>query len=187
MTITNSLLFDRCIPVILEHEGGFVNNIHDAGGATKYGISLRFLKGIKEVDSDGFLYADIDHDGDVDVDDIKKMNVSQAKEFYYKYFWNKIFDTICCANLALHLFDMGVNAGTSRATKLIQRIVGTKEDGLLGATTIGMINKMDCNTVTNSYMLARKNFYKSLVVANPKQDVFLKGWLARIDNTILPH
>ena len=35
--------FLKCIPIILRNEGGFVNNKRDPGGATKFGISLRFL------------------------------------------------------------------------------------------------------------------------------------------------
>jgi len=33
--------FNLAIPVILQHEGGYVNDPNDAGGATKYGISQR--------------------------------------------------------------------------------------------------------------------------------------------------
>ena len=55
--------FSKAITVILKHEGGFSNHSSDPGGATNYGISLRWLK------SEG-LYGDLDDDGDVDIDDI---------------------------------------------------------------------------------------------------------------------
>ena len=36
--------FEDAIPTILRHEGGFNNDPVDAGGATNYGVSLRWLK-----------------------------------------------------------------------------------------------------------------------------------------------
>ena len=33
--------FDEIIEIVLEHEGGYVNDPHDRGGETKYGISKR--------------------------------------------------------------------------------------------------------------------------------------------------
>jgi lysozyme family protein len=36
-------LFEKCITVVLLHEGGYVNNPSDYGGETKYGIAKRFF------------------------------------------------------------------------------------------------------------------------------------------------
>ncbi len=35
--------FDEIIEVVLEHEGGYVNDPDDAGGETKYGIAKKML------------------------------------------------------------------------------------------------------------------------------------------------
>ena len=32
-------LFDKCLPVILNHEGGYSNHPNDSGSHTNYGIS----------------------------------------------------------------------------------------------------------------------------------------------------
>ena len=34
--------FELAIPIVLKHEGGFADNPADPGGATNFGISLRF-------------------------------------------------------------------------------------------------------------------------------------------------
>ena len=34
--------FDEIIEIVLEHEGGYVNDPDDAGGETKYGIAKRW-------------------------------------------------------------------------------------------------------------------------------------------------
>ena len=36
--------FDTAIKKVLKHEGGYVDHKNDPGGATKYGISLRFIR-----------------------------------------------------------------------------------------------------------------------------------------------
>lgn len=54
--------FDTAIITVLRHEGLFVNDSDDAGGATHYGVSLRWLKSIGDLDNDGFVDGDLDHD-----------------------------------------------------------------------------------------------------------------------------
>ena len=46
--------FDKIIEVVLEHEGGYVNDPADAGGETRYGISKRAYpdENIKELTVD---------------------------------------------------------------------------------------------------------------------------------------
>ena len=38
--------FDKIIEVVLEHEGGYVNDPDDAGGETKYGIAKRWYPSV---------------------------------------------------------------------------------------------------------------------------------------------
>ena len=59
--------FDEIIDVVLEHEGGYVNDPTDTGGETKYGISKR-------------AYPD---------EDIKELTVERAKELYKKDYWDR--------------------------------------------------------------------------------------------------
>lgn len=44
--------FEVCVARTLRHEGLYVDHPSDAGGATNYGISLRFLKRLQDVDRD---------------------------------------------------------------------------------------------------------------------------------------
>ena len=74
--------FELARPTVLRHEGGYVNNPNDPGGATKYGISLRWLKG------QGLL-GDVTHDMVVDIKDIQALTVDQAAGFYRVQWWDK--------------------------------------------------------------------------------------------------
>lgn len=173
--------FNKCIPIILDHEGGYVNHKHDPGGATNYGISLRFLKKLG-YNTSGELIGDTDKDGDVDADDIRIMTIDEAKHFYFQYFWKKEFELIGLDEVALHLFDMSVNAGVYRAVKLAQRITCATVDGIIGKETIKAINQ-EGQAYIYKYKQERKRYYHRLVDNNPKLKIFLNGWINRVEST----
>lgn len=190
--------FEKAVKVILKNEGGYVNNPVDPGGATKFGISLRFLKAIGDYNKDGILDGDLDQDGDVDIDDIRLMTPAKSEQFYYDHFWKRLgCDNIECKMLRLHLFDMGVNAGTSRAAKIIQKLLAIKEDGIIGPVSLRHINSQKEFIYWNKwgtdefplylwqkYVMARFEHYNHLAYdVNTELLVFLDGWIKRVKRT----
>jgi len=169
--------FNRFMPTILRNEGGYVNDPDDPGGATKYGVSLRTLKKIGDLDFD------VDGDGDIDVDDIKLLSPEKAEEFYYEYFYQPIhIDGLKCDSLALQVFDMAINAGKVTAVKLLQRVVGAKVDGVIGPRTIAAANTFT-DDIGEVFCSNRKQWYRDLVTRKPVFSKFLTGWLRRCDHT----
>ena len=172
--------FEDYMRVILMQEGGskFTNDKDDPGGATKYGISLRFLKG---TGSDG----DIDNDGDIDIDDIKKLDETKSSKLYKEYFWDKMnLDLIDNELLKLHLFSHGVNAGNSVAVKILQKILGVTVDGKLGRTTAMVANAYSNQPkLVQGYASARKVYYDNIVAKNAALKKYIKGWYNRVDST----
>lgn len=166
--------FLNAVTETLEHEGGFNDVKHDKGGATNWGVSLRFLKGINE---------DIDGDGLITYLDIKKMTRSQAIEIYFDNFWKSLYDRFP-DKLAMKVFDVSVNAGSSRAHILLQKALnklGAKltVDGLIGAVTLAEIAKYTDQAIVNAYCDVQLDFYKGLVLKDATQEKFLKGWTNR--------
>jgi lysozyme family protein len=187
--------FDIALPTILEHEGGFVDNIHDPGGATNYGISLRYLQARGDLDGDGFLDGDIDRDGDVDADDIVAMDADDAAIFYKTGFWYPgKYGLIDDQDLSTKAFDLGVNMGIKQGAKCIQRAllavgVDLKDDGAIGPVTIEAINGEDPLIVLAATRSEAAGFYRALILRNsalrkrmidvPDFSVFKTGWLRR--------
>lgn len=166
--------FKDYLKVILKHEGGYVNHPSDPGGVTKYGISLRFIQRNN---------IDINTDGRVDSKDIVEITIEEAAVIYKTYFWDKMrLEGISNDLLKLHLFDMGVNAGTRTAILLLQKMLGVVPDGIIGKNTIKAINNFRENII-NAYIVARLEYYHRLTVKNPKLKVFLKGWTNRVKST----
>jgi lysozyme family protein len=163
--------FDTAIPIILKHEGGYVNHPSDPGGATNRGIIL----------SNFVLYAD-ELGLPATVEGLKQLTENQAKYIYRKMFWNRMRgDEIASQNVANILFDGHVNMG-GNAIKMIQRIVGTVADGALGPKTVAAINSVPAKALFESYKSERINFYLDLVNRKPQLGVFLKGWMNRINS-----
>ena len=117
--------FEHAFAELLGIEGGFVDDPVDRGGATKYGISLRFLKaeGAIDEDLDGYADFDLDMDGDIDGADIRKLTVGDAKSLYKRSFWQVLECESFPRPIGEMLFDQGVNGGNHAAKKLLQQAI----------------------------------------------------------------
>ena len=176
--------FKEAIITVLKHEGGYVNDRDDPGGATNYGVSLRFLKGTGDLE-----VGDIDMDGDIDADDIRAMSVEQAHTVYRKYWWDKYkYGEIPHQELATKIFDLSVNMGAKQAHKLLQRASRANglylvDDGVLGPNTLGAIITL-CNAGRGSCLLSAlrsecAGFYKVLIAQKPVFEKYRNGWTKR--------
>ena len=152
--------FIKCIGVILDHEGGYVNHPKDPGGETNMGIARMF-------------YPD---------EDLKKMTKRRAQELYYWDYWQPMrLKDVDDLYAVLHIFDMGVNArsktyGFKTVIKMVQEIVETEQDGIMGPITAAAINEMG-DKFAPAFVKARIDYYKALAKRKPKLKVFLKGSL----------
>ena len=157
--------FNIFIPIILQHEGGYVNDPDDFGGETNFGITKR-------------RYPDLD---------IKNLTIGEAKELYYQDFYSRM-NLYYIKNdlLALHVLDMGVNAGRKTAVRLLQGLLnGCSNDGVIGPTTGQAIAYADITTnLVMAYKAKRiERYYAVSLRRNNKK--YLKGWINRVYKTEL--
>lgn len=173
--------YDKAFDKTIKHEGGYNDIQGDNGGPTNFGVSLRFLSLLYKDCGIG----DIDGDGDVDKDDIKKLALPDVKKIYKKSFWDvQKCDLINDDEIAAKLFDLSVNAGLVQAGKLIQRACNQfgkvlTEDGKLGPKSILAINQIDPQELLIAFRFECVQFYLGLVEKNPSFSKFIKGWLRR--------
>lgn len=100
---------------VFEWEGlTFTGGENDKGGATKYGVSLRFLQGLPLADGD------LNHDGRITWKDVYSMTKDQALDIFWKYFGTPLFVGAWPTPLAAALLDTGVNCGRGMAVKWAQ-------------------------------------------------------------------
>lgn len=202
MSAKYSPRYEAAFPLLLKTEGGFVDNPHDRGGATKYGISLRFLLAEGKVDAnqDGLSDFDLDMDGDIDGADIRMLTPDHAKALYWRCFWQRVGADQLPRPLGEAVFDQAVNGGIVAARKLLQRavnlclmqIIGSRPqllvvDGRIGPATGAAVLRvlqypaMGMPALLDAYRSAVKERYRAIAANDPSQQQFLKGWLARAD------
>jgi lysozyme family protein len=148
-------------------DGGYNETPGDAGGATKYGLSLRFLK------TQGKLY-DKDMDGDVDADDVRAITLADAQAIYLLNFWTPIRGDELPPCLAMLMFDAAVNSGVPQAIRWLQQALGLKPDGQFGPLTMGMVNKTP--NVNEKFHDARV----AAMVQMRDWNLFSHGWARRV-------
>jgi lysozyme family protein len=173
--------FDTAVITVLKHEGGFVDDPKDPGGATNFGISLGFLKKIGELDLNGLLHGDFDHDGEITAEDIKAMTREQAIELYRAHWWDKYqYERIVSQQIATKVLSLSVNMGGPQAHKCLQRAIRAVsghlllEDGIIGPKSIVEVNNLNANELLASYRSEAAGFYRSL-----NKPRYINGWLSR--------
>lgn len=138
---------------------GYVNDPHDRGGETKYGIAINGNPGV----------------------DVRNLNLTRAMEIYFKNYWLAGSCHIMDYPLNVLHFDGCTNHGIGRANKYIQMALGLKNpDGVIGEKTAEALVQCQPLEVCMAVCDLRENFYKAIVKRDPSQGKFLKGWLRRI-------
>ena len=150
--------FDEIIEVVLEHEGGYVNDPKDPGGETNFGIAKR---------------------SNPDVD-IKNLTKAEASLIYKTKYWDKNKVESLPEELWHIYFDMCVNMGRSRAVKILQQSAvnrgrNIKVDGGLGPNTIKALKGVELERVR----AFRVRYYVELVNKKPDLEKFYFGWFRR--------
>lgn len=178
--------FMEAMETVLSHEGGFVDDPDDPGGATNFGVSLRFLatQGAFVSDGDGVGDYDFDRDGDIDADDIRNMTREDAIKVYREQWWGKYDYGTLPPGVGAKVFDLSVNMGARQAHKLLQRACRScgeniVDDGILGPVTRAVIADADQWALLTALRSEAAGFYRALVAGKPQFAKFREGWLRR--------
>lgn len=167
--------FEEIIEVVLAHEGGFVNDPDDRGGATNWGVTQAVWEDFME---DEFTS-----------DDVREFTREQAIELYREEFWKPSQAEKLEEEIREVYFDMCVNHGQRNAVKILQTAVNAKGgslevDGGIGPNTINASSGLSLSDV----QIERSGFYWNLVFVGSfygkrnRQEKFIRGWIRRCFN-----
>ena len=135
-------------------EGGYVNDPHDPGGETNFGISKRAYPQLN----------------------IAALTSGQAKEIYYRDYWLSAGCETLPDRVAIATFDSAVNQGVGRARRLLQRAVRVRVDGKIGPITRAAIAATAEDTLLLEFLSHRLRAYAE--TRNARR--YMRGWSRRI-------
>jgi lysozyme family protein len=95
--------FDRLLPLILKHEGGYVNHPDDPGGATNLGVTIGTLSGWLGRPATKA--------------DVKALTVAKVAPIYRKNYWDVMGCDALPSGVDYVVFDPAVNSGPGRAKR----------------------------------------------------------------------
>ncbi|EAU00340.1 glycosyl hydrolase 108 family protein [Campylobacter curvus] len=107
---------------------------------------------------------------------------NEVYKFYKREFWDKMRgDEIASQHTADEIFIFGVNAGINKAVKLAQRIISTKEDGIMGQISLRALNEYDEAKFDKLYDIEEQKYYNAIMESNPKLRIYARGWKRRAE------
>ena len=159
----------KSLEAILHHEGGYVNHPKDPGGMTNLGVT-------KRVYEEWVGYS-------VSENTMQNLTNEDVSPIYKKNYWDRGKGDQLPAGLDLCVFDFVVNAGTGRAAKYLQTLIGTVADGGIGPNTLKTLDayvaKHGVKETIQNYQAERQKYYESLSTF----DTFGRGWTRRVTET----
>lgn len=178
---------------LIKYEGGYVNDPDDKGGETYKGIARN-----SHPDWEGWDIIDAfkSHTDFPNLPDNASLTLdSYVKSFYKEKFWDIFYCDQLPDSIAEEIFEVAVNTGISRATKIIQStcnllnrnqlyysdiVVDGKYGKITASTFKNCIDKNGEDLVYNVMNILQGSFYIDLM---QKKSVYEKyiGWFKRVE------
>lgn len=159
--------FARALPLVLAHEGGFVNLAEDPGGATNKGVTLATFRAYVKPNGT--------------IDELKAITDAQVATVYYRHYWSAVNAQALPSGIDYAVFDFAVNSGPARAAKYLQGVLGVAQDGRVGPQTIAAVEKANARDVIDALCDERLGFLKRIKHKGKLMwETFGKGWSRRV-------
>lgn len=173
--------FEILVPFLLQWEGGLTRNAADR--AAKYPCPTPYQDKKGWHTNKGVTYQNwVNTFGKSNDDRFFKMSNEDWAKIMKPNYWDKWkADQIKDQRIANTVVDWTVNSG-SWGIKKPQSYLGVVPDGIVGNKTLEAINKVDPDKFLKEVYNGRELFFKQIAQNDKSQQVFLKGWLNRLEN-----
>ena len=168
----NQAKFDSVIGYSFGFEGGYTNRKED--WETNFGITAPFLEDYKHALPGG------------NSKPISELTKDEAR-LLYKAQWDKYnLGYIRNKDLALLLNDYMINSYAKNVAKRVQNILNSngtnlKIDGIFGKETLNAINNVDKEWLIEQILIDRLERYQSTLDSEPQKEIYIKGWIRRLN------
>lgn len=184
--------FEKAFNMTMGHEGGYVDDPTDTGGETYRGIARRYnpsWSGWSIIDDEKGKAAFPQQLG-------SNGTLQYSVQCFYK---EKYWDVNCLdefsQDLSNEMFDTGVNMGTVRAAKFLQRALSylnrneklfpdLVDDGIIGDKTfsamIRIAHEKDGEILLKVMNVLQGMHYLDYMKKSPTQEKYARGWFKRV-------
>ena len=157
--------FEKCLEMLLHHEGGFVNHPRDPGGMTNFGVTrMVYEKWVGRKMSE---------------QDMRDLTPEKVAPIYKNQYWDRCKGDDLPSGVDWCVFDWAVNSGVGRSAKALQGIIGATQDGGIGPMTLKLIAEHEPRELIEKMHHKRQGFYEGLKTF----DSFGTGWTRRNKET----
>ncbi len=156
--------FAECLPLILKHEGGYVDHPRDPGGATNLGVTIGTLSewlGRPATKAE-----------------VKALTAADVAPIYEARYWRAAGCDRLPRGLDYAVFDFAVNSGVSRAVRVMQAAAAVTTDGMVGPNTLAAVDRIGAAEMVRRVQERRETFLRSLSTF----PTFGKGWMRRVED-----
>lgn len=171
-------------------EGGLSDDAADSGGLTKFGVDLAMMQDIASTQAGRDTLDRMGIILPVTRNTIKNLTETQAASIYRWQAWEALKLDLIPLRPAVVIYDAAVNSGPRQSVKFAQRGYNAcvaygqplNVDGILGPATRAALKDADTDKILMAMLDQREQFYHDLVRSKPSQEVFLGGWINRVDD-----
>ena len=162
----------KLIPHILKWEGGYVNDPDDLGGETNKGVTFKTYQH----------YCKVVGKVKPTIGDLQRLTDEEFEDILRTLYWNVCkADFIESQSVANMLVDWAWHSGNVTAIKRFQKVLGVKEDGIIGKVTLAAANSRSPLPLFGEFRQERIDYLNEIVKARPTNGKFLRGWMNRIN------
>lgn len=156
------------LPWVLVHEGLYVNDPKDPGGATMRGITQRVYDGFRARQG-------------LPLRSVKHITDQELQMIYRLQYWDVVQGDRLPAGLDYAVFDYAVHSGPGKAVKDLQRELGVKADGVMGQVTLAAAKAIEAAGKIADLirrLCARRTAFLQKLKTFPR---FGRGWTRRVE------
>jgi type VI secretion system secreted protein VgrG len=158
--------FSKALAYTLKHEGGWVDDPDDPGGATNFGITLAVAQ----------------KHGIMTKEALRNISPGQVRAIYAKDYWR--FGGFDDQRVATKAFDMCVNMGLAKGVKYLQGALNAagaslKVDGVCGPVTTSVANMKSSGQLLELLVQASIDHYKAVIARRPVSKKYWGNWQRR--------
>lgn len=153
--------FDRCLPIILQEEGGY-----NPSDPSMHGI----LQSVYDKWRTSHGQA---------AQDVRLISDQETSDIYWAWYWLAARSDVLSWPANLCHFDAGVNTGVVESILLLQRALNVKDDGVIGPITLAAMQGANSFSLAEALLWERLQLYAQILSNNSSKLRWAPDWIER--------